>query len=118
MKKIILICVLLISACSDGTEVSDQAMDSPRAKELMIILDNLDLHFAKILSSLESNDVKSEVKEKILCTEFPELYKSKYIPATLEYQSLTTQSITKDELLNDLKNITTGYSKKLNIHCD
>lgn len=117
MKKIILICVLLISACSNRIEVSNQAINSPRAKELMIILDNLDLHFEKILSSLESKDVKPEVKKKILCTEFPDLYKTKYIAATLEYRNLTTQSITKDELLNDLENITNGYSKKLNIQC-
>lgn len=118
MKKIILICVLLISACSNHTEVSDQAINSPRAKELTIILDNLDLHFEKILNSLESNDIKPEVKKKILCTEFPDLYKTKYIPATLEYRNLTTQSITKDELLNNLKDISKGYSKILNIHCN
>lgn len=118
MKKIILICALLISACSDHTQVSNQAMNSPRAEELITILDSLDLHFSQMLNSLESKDVTLEDKKKILCSEFPDLYKNKYIAATLEYQSLTTQTVTKDELLNDLKNITNGYSKKLNIRCD
>lgn len=111
MKKIIFICVLLLSACSDP------AKDSIRAEELKVMLDDLNFSFVKNLNSLEDKDVSLEDKKKILCSEFPDLYKNKYIPATLEYHSLTTQSVRKDELLNDWKNIINGYSKKLNIQC-
>lgn len=116
MKKIIFICALLLCACSDKVNNSEQ--DSARAKELGAMLDTMDLKFAEIMTSLERNDLTPEVKKKILCVEFPELYKNHYVPVMLEYQALTTKSMTKEQLLEDLRIISSGTSKTLKIKCD
>lgn len=68
----------------------------------------------KYLDQLESPNTTTEEKTRILCKDYPDEYKTNYMPALLR---LAAKDYTSSKLLKDLDIALDYYKKKDNIHC-
>ena len=68
----------------------------------------------KYLDQLESPNTTTEEKTKILCKDYPDEYKTNYMPALLK---LAAKDYTRSQLLKDLDIALDYYKKKDNVQC-
>lgn len=68
----------------------------------------------KYLDQLESPNTTIEDKTRILCKDYPDEYKTNYMPALLR---LTAKDYTRSKLLKDLDIALDYYKKKDNVQC-
>lgn len=107
MKKILLIClVTMIVGCQKQPEKVNESVEKS--------FEESDKKIGEFLDILDDPKADKELQRKVLCTDYPKLYKQEYLPALLKL----SQAEPKDKLMNDLKITTDYYSEKLNITCD
>ncbi|WP_180113471.1 hypothetical protein [Acinetobacter sp. YH12073] len=68
----------------------------------------------KYLDQLESPNTTIEEKTRILCKDYPDEYKTNYMPALLR---LAAKDYTRSQLLKDLDIALDYYKKKDNVQC-
>lgn len=87
--------VLLLGGCTKQTE--------PEAAEV------------DYKDQLDNPNTPQEVKVKILCHDYPEVYKIQYMPALIK---ISPKPYTEEKLLSDLKSATDYYKDALAIRCN
>jgi len=110
MKKISLIflTVTLISGCQKQPETTNgNGFEDKKFEEA-------DAKLSSYLDTLDNPKADKKDQKKILCIEYPNVYKHEYLPALLKL----TDAEPKEKLLNDLKLTTDYYSEKLGIVCE
>ncbi|ARG26293.1 hypothetical protein B7L39_01255 [Acinetobacter baumannii] len=64
---------------------------------------------------LDNPNTPQEVKVKILCHDYPDVYKKQYMPALIK---VSPKPYTEEKLLSDLKSATDYYKGTLGIKCN
>lgn len=107
---IILLMSLAISGCqkqqADNVAASDPAVKTQ--------FEQSDQRLSAYLDQLDSSTISPEQRTRILCEQYPEEYKTNYMPALLQ---LMPNEYTEKELLSDLDNALNFYKQKANIQC-
>lgn len=73
-----------------------------------------DKQIGELINSLESANISNSVKQEILCSRLPDVYKNRYMPALLK---LSPHVYTEVKLLKDLESTSNFYKKTLAIEC-
>ncbi len=110
-----------LMACQKPTEDANAESISPNHQSRNAQLDTPQQRFAhadeKIsyyLDQLDSANTTLDVKQQVLCIDYPNEYKNNYIPAMLE---IAPQEYTTEKMLNDLHISQDYYAEKLSIQC-
>ncbi|EHU1602030.1 hypothetical protein ACIN5162_2306 [Acinetobacter baumannii OIFC0162] len=105
----IMLCVALLSACTKQAESEAPQIDYKAQFE------ESDRKIGEFLDQLDNPNTPQEVKVKILCYDYPEVYKKQYMPALIE---VSPKPYTEEKLLSDLKSATDYYKGTLGIKCN
>ncbi|MDC4255339.1 hypothetical protein NQ622_15410 [Acinetobacter baumannii] len=104
-----MLCVALLSACTKQAESEAPQIDYKAQFE------ESDRNIDEFLDQLDNPNTPQEVKVKILCHDYPDVYKKQYMPALIE---VSPKPYTEEKLLSDLKSATDYYKGTLGIKCN
>lgn len=104
-----MMCTALLSACTKQADSEAPQVDYKAQFE------ESDQKISEYLDQLDNLKTPQEVKVKILCHDYPDLYKKKYMPALMK---ISSKPYTEEKLLSDLKSATDYYKGSLGIKCD
>lgn len=103
----ILLVVISLFGCTNKEEFHAKSEDIKKINEVEKITDNY-------LDKLDSQKISNEEASKILCHDFPEIYKSEYMPTLLKVSS----DYTEDMLLKDMDDVIQTYKEVYKIECN
>ena len=104
-----MMCSALLSACTKQADSEAPQVDYKAQFE------ESDQKIGEYLDQLDNPKTPQEVKVKILCHDYPDLYKKQYMPALIK---ISPKPYTEEKLLSDLKSATDYYKGSLGIKCD
>ncbi|MDS7968989.1 hypothetical protein RMB12_18380 [Acinetobacter sp. V117_2] len=104
-----MMCTVLLSACTKQADSEAPQVDYKAQFE------ESDRKIGEYLDQLDNPKTPQEVKVKILCHDYPDLYKKQYMPALIK---ISPKPYTEEKLLSDLKSATDYYKGSLGIKCD
>lgn len=104
-----MMCSALLSACTKQADSEAPQVDYKAQFE------ESDRKIGEYLDQLDNPKTPQEVKVKILCHDYPDLYKKQYMPALIK---ISPKPYTEEKLLSDLKSATDYYKGSLGIKCD
>ncbi len=104
-----MLCVALLSACTKQAESEAPQIDYKAQFE------ESDRKIGEFLDQLDNPNTPQEVKVKILCHDYPDVYKKQYMPALIK---VSPKPYTEEKLLSDLKSATDYYKGTLGIKCN
>ncbi|MCR6567837.1 hypothetical protein [Acinetobacter baumannii] len=104
-----MLCVALLSGCTKQAESEAPQIDYKAQFE------ESDRKIGEFLDQLDNSNTPQEVKVKILCHDYPEVYKKQYMPALIK---VSPKPYTEEKLLSDLKSATDYYKGTLGIKCN
>lgn len=104
-----MICTTLLVGCTKQAE-SETAQVDYKAQ-----FQESDKKISEFLDQLDNPKTPQEVKVKILCHDYPDVYKKQYMPALIK---ISPKPYTEEKLLSDLKSATDYYKGSLGIKCD
>lgn len=97
----------MIVGCQEQPEKGDNSAASKQFEES-------DKKIGGFLDILDDQKADKEVQRKVLCIDFPRVYKEEYMPSFNKLDIPPSQKAG----LDDLKKSTDYYSQKLGITCD
>ncbi|MBN6525333.1 hypothetical protein ABH305_15875 [Acinetobacter pittii] len=99
---------LLLGGCTKQAEPEAAEVDYKAQFE------ESDRKIGEFLDQLDNPNTPQEVKVKILCHDYPEVYKTQYMPALIK---ISPKPYTEEKLLSDLKSATDYYKDAFAIRC-
>ncbi len=107
---------LLLTLAFTGCQKQPEDTKPPKATDSVVKaqFEKSDAIINKYLDQLESPNTTTEEKTRILCKDYPDEYKTNYMPALLR---LAAKDYTSSKLLKDLDIALDYYKKKDNVQC-
>ena len=119
MKKILLLTVVLCVGCSEYNPKNQAiGIGNTRIDDLDNIMTESSYEFIEIFNRLNDQEISRQEKKKLLCIDFKYLFENKYLPAYLEYESLTDGDVSSQQMLELFQNESKRYSQDLKIECN
>ena len=112
MKKIILT-TLLLSLAITGCQ-KQQAEDTKSNDSVTTQFEKSDAVIGKYLDQLDDPNTAQDTRIQILCKDYPQEYKTNYMPALLK---LSPTDYTEEKLLKDLEIALDYYKDNFKIEC-
>lgn len=116
MKRIALIALLTTYAftgCQKQPEESNTTIPSGKDSADVIQFEVADQKIGQFLEQLDDPETPLELRKRIICKDYPEVYAKKYVPALLK----RSQQYSQEELELDLKKVLDFYKVRDNIKC-
>lgn len=99
----------LLSGCTKQAEPEAAEVDYKAQFE------ESDRKIGEFLDQLDNPNTPQDIKVKILCHDYPEVYKTQYMPALIK---ISPKPYTEEKLLSDLKSATDYYKDAFGIRCN
>ena len=116
MKKLTfttLLVMFVIAGCQKQPEQAEAAMSTDKNSIDVIQFEQADQKISGFLDQLDNPATPMELRKKIICEDYPEVYFKEYVPAFIKIAPENT----KEQLAQDLKLALDFYKKKDNIVC-
>ncbi|WP_291357577.1 hypothetical protein [Acinetobacter sp. UBA3106] len=115
MKKVLFTTLLLtLTGCQKQPKEATASEPDKVNQEAKAQFEQSDAIINRYLDRLESPNTTIEEKTRILCKDYPDEYKTNYMPALLR---LAAKDYTRSKLLKDLDIALDYYKKKDNVQC-
>ena len=116
MKKLAfttLLVMFVVAGCQKQPEQAEAAMSTNKNSVDVIQFEQADQKINNFLDQLDHPNTPMEVRKKIICEDYPEIYFKEYVPAFMKIAPENT----KEQLEQDLKLALDFYKEKDNVVC-
>lgn len=103
---------LLITGCQKQPEPKTD-LDPAQDQAAVMAFEQADKKIGEFLNQLDSVSTTQDVRTKILCQDYPTVYKKELMPALMKL----APDYTEQKLLSELNFILNHYKKKSGVEC-